>query len=361
MKVTDVAFDPAQGQVYVADGDVGGPNNRVLVLNSSHQCVAVWGSPGLQGGPSTSQAQFNLPHAVLVDAISRVWVVDSLNSRVQVFDSAGNFLAQISVPGQKLYGIALSTARQTSAEAATLYITGSSISDPDQGTVSLYQVAVNGANPSNIIRDVALNPNNQPLTTWDLTAGMLHSVTVGGSADRELLLLSTLPSTSLTAPSALAYEMATPRPQLKIQSVYQPPVWPSKFVATILLHPFRIGDPIWVAKVAYDESLRGMIFNLVDLSGNSVVMVFKTTATGNQLWLRPGGQTYGPYTTPLTVPKADWLVPSTICAGVLPILGVDCNWWSERISSVATNWVGDLLYLHLRWMLLTFSEALVQI
>jgi hypothetical protein len=92
-KITDVAFDTTLGRIYVTDGDVGGPNNRVLVLNRSCECIAVWGSPSLQAQTSSSNAQFNLPHALLVDGILRVWVVDSLNSRVVVFDSTGNYLA----------------------------------------------------------------------------------------------------------------------------------------------------------------------------------------------------------------------------------------------------------------------------
>ncbi|KAI4760906.1 hypothetical protein E4T52_07036 [Aureobasidium sp. EXF-3400] len=335
-KITDVAFDTTLGQIYVTDGDVGGPNNRVLVLNRSCECLAVWGSPSLQAHTSNSKAKFNLPHALLVDGISRVWIVDSLNSRVVVLDSAGNDLAEISIPGQKLYGIALSTARTTDQISGTIYVTGQSISDPTQSFVSLYQIAMDSTNPTNIIRDPIINPQNQPLTTWTLETGMLHSVTPGCVGNADLMLLSTSPTSTTT--SALAYEMAVPRPQLQIQPSYPPPVWPSKFVATALMHPFRIGDPVLVAEVTYDDTLRSIIFDIVDLSGNSMTLVFKSTATGTLYWMRKSGKVYGPYSTDMVVPKADWHVSRTTCSGMLPILDVDCNWWSEMTTPKATNW-----------------------
>ncbi|KAI5209251.1 hypothetical protein AUEXF2481DRAFT_27894 [Aureobasidium subglaciale EXF-2481] len=333
-KITDVAFDTTLGQVYVTDGDLGGPNNRVIVLNRSMQCVAVWGSPSEQTG--TLKVEFDLPHAVLVDAVSRVWVLNSSDSRVVVLDSQGNYLAEINVSDQKPYGIALSTARTRDPTSATIYITGQSNSDPAQGVLSLYQIAMDGSNPSNIIRDPVINPHNQPLTTWSFPVGTLHSVTVGSAANVDLLLLSTFPTG--TASSTIAYKLAAPRPQLKTQSSYKSPAWPSKFVATTLMHPFQIGYPIWVAEVAYDEALRSMVFDITDLTGNNMMLVFKSTDTGNRYWMRTQGIVYGPYSTDLIVPKADWLVSSTSCAGTLPILGVDCNWWSEMTSPNATNW-----------------------
>jgi hypothetical protein len=178
-----------------------------------------------------------------------------------VLDSTGNYLAEISIPGQKLYGIALSTARTTDQNSGIIYITGQSISDPTRGFVSLYQIAMDATGPSNIIRDPAINLQNQPLTTWNLQTGMLHSVTAGCAGNVDLLLLSTSPTSTTT--SVLVYEMAAPRPQLQIQPSYPPPVWPCKFVATALMHPFCIGDPVWVAEVAYDKALRSLIFHIV--------------------------------------------------------------------------------------------------
>lgn len=42
-KVTDIAFDGSIGQFYISDGGIGGPYNRVIVLNPSMQYIAVWG------------------------------------------------------------------------------------------------------------------------------------------------------------------------------------------------------------------------------------------------------------------------------------------------------------------------------
>jgi len=47
-----------------------------------------WGEPG--SGPG----QFRLPHGIAVDRHGRVYVGDRMNSRIQVFTSTGEFLAQ---------------------------------------------------------------------------------------------------------------------------------------------------------------------------------------------------------------------------------------------------------------------------
>ena len=50
--------------------------------------LSQWGAPG--SGPG----EFDLPHGVALDRAGRVYVVDRGNSRVQLFDSTGQFLAQ---------------------------------------------------------------------------------------------------------------------------------------------------------------------------------------------------------------------------------------------------------------------------
>lgn len=47
-----------------------------------------WGRPG------TGPGEFDLPHAIDVDSAGRVYVADRTNARVQVFNSAGKFIAQ---------------------------------------------------------------------------------------------------------------------------------------------------------------------------------------------------------------------------------------------------------------------------
>lgn len=81
---TDVAFAP-NGDFYVADGY---GNSRVAKFAKDGSFLTAWGKKG--DGPG----EFNLPHAVAVDAQGRVYVGDRENYRVQIFDADGKFLDQ---------------------------------------------------------------------------------------------------------------------------------------------------------------------------------------------------------------------------------------------------------------------------
>ncbi len=81
---TDVAF-AANGDIYVADGYV---NSRVVKFSKEGKYLLEWGKKG------TGDGEFNLVHAVAVDAKGRVYVGDRENRRLQIFDANGKFLAQ---------------------------------------------------------------------------------------------------------------------------------------------------------------------------------------------------------------------------------------------------------------------------
>jgi len=81
---TDVAWDAA-GNIYVADGF---GNSRVAKFDKNGKFIKSWGSRGLAPG------QFNRPHAIAIDAQGAVYVADSGNRRIQVFDGDGNFKTQ---------------------------------------------------------------------------------------------------------------------------------------------------------------------------------------------------------------------------------------------------------------------------
>ncbi len=83
---TDVAFDAA-GNIYVADG-VG--NQRVAKFDKNGVFVKSWGSKGAEPGQFGTSAR-----AIAVDAQGNVYVADSGNKRIQVFDSNGIFKSQI--------------------------------------------------------------------------------------------------------------------------------------------------------------------------------------------------------------------------------------------------------------------------
>src|SRR6201993_267393 len=86
-QVTDMAWDSA-GNTYISDGYV---NSRVAKADKNGVWLKSWGEPGDQPG------QFNTPHNIGGDAHDNVYVVDRGNRRIQVFDTDGKFLRQITI------------------------------------------------------------------------------------------------------------------------------------------------------------------------------------------------------------------------------------------------------------------------
>ncbi|MEP6468662.1 MAG: 6-bladed beta-propeller [Chloroflexota bacterium] len=81
------------GHVYMTD-----MKPSVTVFDAFGSRIAEWGSAG------SGRGEFNFgtdePHgSIAVDSSSRVYVSDSLNARVQVFDATGKFLRQFGSPG----------------------------------------------------------------------------------------------------------------------------------------------------------------------------------------------------------------------------------------------------------------------
>lgn len=81
---TDVAVLP-DGSFYVSDGY---KNTRVVKFTSIGRYDFEWGRPG------TGPGEFDLPHAIDVDAKGHLYVADRSNARVQIFDAQGRFLQQ---------------------------------------------------------------------------------------------------------------------------------------------------------------------------------------------------------------------------------------------------------------------------
>jgi sugar lactone lactonase YvrE len=86
----DVALAP-NGNLYVADAG----NSRVQVFNASGSYVATIGS-----GEGQGNTQFSWPRGVFVAQNGALYVADSENERVQVFNSTGAYQATIGVTGQ---------------------------------------------------------------------------------------------------------------------------------------------------------------------------------------------------------------------------------------------------------------------
>ena len=81
---TDVAL-LGDGSVLVSDGY---KNTRIAKFSADGTFLKTWGTPG------TGPGQFDLPHGIDVDASGHVFVADRGNSRVQVFDGDGLFVAE---------------------------------------------------------------------------------------------------------------------------------------------------------------------------------------------------------------------------------------------------------------------------
>ena len=86
-QVTDITWDKA-GNGYISDGYI---NSRVAKVSAGGEWLGAWGTPG--DGPG----QFNTPHSIASDAEDNIYVADRGNRRIQVFDTTGKFLRQITI------------------------------------------------------------------------------------------------------------------------------------------------------------------------------------------------------------------------------------------------------------------------
>jgi uncharacterized repeat protein (TIGR01451 family) len=89
-----VAVD-SDGRIYVADNG----NDRVQVFDSAGRFLFKFGRNGGDGTSGTGDGEFLNPRGIAVDAGGRIYVADTRNQRLQVFDSAGRFLFKIGRNG----------------------------------------------------------------------------------------------------------------------------------------------------------------------------------------------------------------------------------------------------------------------
>jgi len=172
-EVTDIAWD-ATGHLLVSDGDLNGLNNRVLTLDPNGKVLASWSAPGDK--PGSGPGQFDLPHAVLVDQCSRVWVADALNHRVQVIGTNGKYHGELSSFGSLgIYALAFGTSFQFPPEVV-LFVGASPTTGGGTGTVSLFVVPMNCAH-LDITNLTPFATFNVPIPT-STSMTLLHSLTV---------------------------------------------------------------------------------------------------------------------------------------------------------------------------------------
>lgn len=97
-----VAVDK-EGNVYVTDT----MNNRVEIFDAQGNFISTFGKIG--DGPS----QFTRPKGIAIDSDGHIWVIDAVQSQIKVFNKEGQLLIHIGEPGgwpgqfQEPWGIAI--------------------------------------------------------------------------------------------------------------------------------------------------------------------------------------------------------------------------------------------------------------
>jgi DNA-binding beta-propeller fold protein YncE len=130
-RTADVTWDKS-GNIYVADGankTVG--NARIAKFDKDGHFIKSWGSRGSDAG------QFSAIRGIVMDAQGNVYVADSGNNRIQVFDSDGT-------PKQQITGIG-SPMAICITPGATQYLYSSNSNDPetlDNGEI--YKLTLDG-------------------------------------------------------------------------------------------------------------------------------------------------------------------------------------------------------------------------
>jgi sugar lactone lactonase YvrE len=84
---SDVVVAPS-GTIFVADGHGENTNARIVKLSGEGKFIKAWGKQG--SGPG----ELDVPHALAMDSSGRLFVADRSNSRIQIFDQDGRFLAE---------------------------------------------------------------------------------------------------------------------------------------------------------------------------------------------------------------------------------------------------------------------------
>ena len=81
----------SKDNVYVVDRG----NNRIQKFSPDGEFILKWGRNGGDGTPGNGEGEFDFPHEIAIDKNDNVYVADTKNHRIQVFDSNGEFLFQL--------------------------------------------------------------------------------------------------------------------------------------------------------------------------------------------------------------------------------------------------------------------------
>ena len=87
-KPTNVTVDP-DGNVYVTDTI----NNRIQIFDADGNFISMFGKQGDGAG------YFERPKGIAIDSDGHIWVADAAQGRVQIFDKEGHLLGFFGTPG----------------------------------------------------------------------------------------------------------------------------------------------------------------------------------------------------------------------------------------------------------------------
>jgi DNA-binding beta-propeller fold protein YncE len=82
----------SNGKIYVADSN----NHRIQVFNEDGTPYIQWGSYGKPDNSDQAEGKFCSPQGIALDSHDNAYVSDTCNQRMQKFDTNGNFLRQWS-------------------------------------------------------------------------------------------------------------------------------------------------------------------------------------------------------------------------------------------------------------------------
>jgi DNA-binding beta-propeller fold protein YncE len=134
---TGVAIAP-DGDIFVSDGHFPNAHDtaRIVKFTKDGRFIKTWGHRGPEPG------NFDEPHDIFIGgSLNRVYVADRKNSRIQVFDQDGNFIAawtQFGQPSSVFVG-----------KDDTLY-TGVSFADPTAKKGELRGIMIGNANDGSL-------------------------------------------------------------------------------------------------------------------------------------------------------------------------------------------------------------------
>jgi DNA-binding beta-propeller fold protein YncE len=84
---SSIYVDPANGDVYVSDGEGAGSNRRVAVMDKTGKFLRQWQPEGM-----------TTVHCLSVANDGQAYVCNRQNSKIQVYDKQGNFKRNIELP-----------------------------------------------------------------------------------------------------------------------------------------------------------------------------------------------------------------------------------------------------------------------